>query len=545
MNSKNDIIDYIYNTFNDIVKIKIFSSIKTNNPIFDTILSTIMLTFMSYIVNFLHKKNILDGFFNIKLYNIYDMIKSIFLKKNIIIIEGKKCLTNCIYSSTVSESALFSDRFKAVWAYIVTNIDTNLTVFSIKEMYSVNKTTSHFDKNNSIKDITDLFIVSQNSSFLFNKELQIYATADFDTENTDNEKHKNQTKTETITIKLYSYHTSIANIKKYVDLITTEYLINIEKQRNNKKFIYSLYKNKYDESICECWNEHQFESTRTFDNMFFDSKSEIISHIDFWINNKQWYYEMGIPYTLGIGLHGPPGTGKTSFVKALANMTGRHIIDISFKIIKTKNQLINFFYEDRYNSNNKKNSIGFEDKIIYIDDIDCIGDIFKKRTEKNASNEKRKLQNNNINNNNNNNNNNKTTSSLNVGELVQTIIDSNDCSMKTDEDPITLDDFLNLLDGIRETPNRIFIIASNHWELLDDALIRPGRIDKTIKMGNASHNTISQMYQQYYKCSIDTVKLEKINADFYSPAEITNIYVTFKDDKEAFIKRLMLNKKIN
>ena len=38
----------------------------------------------------------------------------------------------------------------------------------------------------------------------------------------------------------------------------------------------------------------------------------------------------------GAILHGPPGTGKTSFFKCLANMTGRHLIVLSLKLIKNK-----------------------------------------------------------------------------------------------------------------------------------------------------------------------------------------------------------------
>ena len=73
---------------------------------------------------------------------------------------------------------------------------------------------------------------------------------------------------------------------------------------------------------------------------------------------------MGIPYTLGIGIHGPPGTGKTSFFKALANYTGRHIVNLSFKLIKQKKQLQDFYFETRYNYNNQENDIGFNNKII-------------------------------------------------------------------------------------------------------------------------------------------------------------------------------------
>jgi len=36
---------------------------------------------------------------------------------------------------------------------------------------------------------------------------------------------------------------------------------------------------------------------------------------------------------------------------------------------------------------------------------------------------------------------------------------------------------LNLLDGVLETPGRIIIMTSNYPDLLDKALIRPGRID--------------------------------------------------------------------
>ena len=78
------------------------------------------------------------------------------------------------------------------------------------------------------------------------------------------------------------------------------------------------------------------------------NNKEIIKRIYSFVNNKNWYYEKGIPYTLGIGLHGPPGTGKTSFIKALAKTLDRHVVVIPFKLIKTKKQLDKFFLKIQF-----------------------------------------------------------------------------------------------------------------------------------------------------------------------------------------------------
>ena len=51
--------------------------------------------------------------------------------------------------------------------------------------------------------------------------------------------------------------------------------------------------------------------------MFFEQKDELIKKIDFFRDNKDWYEKEGHPYTLGIALHGPPGTGKSQTITNL------------------------------------------------------------------------------------------------------------------------------------------------------------------------------------------------------------------------------------
>jgi chaperone BCS1 len=197
-------------------------------------------------------------------------------------------------------------------------------------------------------------------------------------------------------------------------------------------------------------------------------------------------------------------------------------------MIMTKQKLDEFLYETKYNT---KNSIGFDKKIIIIEDIDCMSDVVYKRDKKTKTSK-------------------KPVETKNVLENALTqIIETNSetkslDSFKTSQtDPITLDDILNLWDGIKETPGRILGISSNHYEKLDPALTRPGRIDISLKLDNCSREIIREMYQHYYHIEMEDEVLQKIKQNFYSPAEIVNCYILYKNEPERFIERLLRNKK--
>jgi len=477
-------------------------------------ISTIIVCSFSYIYNYsnfspeMMKKSILSFI-------------DYFIKKNKVIIEGSRTQVMGNFNDYMVES--YSNRFNAIWFYIIENIKDNNSIHQMREMTNVKQP-------NGKK--TDIFIVSQTDRFIIDESLQIYGYNTIDSETSKDEKSTSniRVKSEKIEITLYSYISSLNKIEMFIDNITNTYLESIKDLRKNQLFYYIQNDiTVEDKSVYNCFKEIRFESSRTFDNLFFPEKREIMDKIDFFLNNREWYEKMGIPYTLGVGIHGPPGTGKTSFFKALANYTGRHIVSLSFKLITKKKQLQDFYFETRYNYNNQDNDIGFNKKIIIFEDLDCAGDIFLDRNIKKTRLEERKIQ------------------EINATQLLSNIAQSLEKPeqgplQKFNEDPITLDDILNLWDGLHETPGRIIAISSNHYDTLDPALIRPGRIDITMEMKLVNRETFREMFRHFFGFDITKEDLSQFRENTYSPAEMVNMYISSKKDPALFMSSIVLSK---
>ena len=114
-------------------------------------------------------------------------------------------------------------------------------------------------------------------------------------------------------------------------------------------------------------------------------------------------------------------------------------------------------------------------------------------------------------------------------------------------DQLTLSYLLNIIDGIRETPGRILIITSNNYDSLDEALVRPGRIDFTLDMKNASITILSEMFNHYYAEDFNNygdIHHALLKDFIISPAQIVNIRL-YSETPALFIDNLykfLLNK---
>lgn len=506
------------------------------------------------------------GFINISL-----DLRSYFMRKHSVKLEGKHVTGIEMYSRRpIVISNTFSKSFRAVLFHTINNIDSMPDVRELKE-FATNLIKGDNSDDKIGEDLKTIFTISQRYPFMINKEKEIYCSVTEAGEQREQSNetglNRNESRVVRIVINLFSYTTRPAQLKEYVSTLTKEYSKYLEDKRRGKIFIYTLNNtevhNEDDDDTVGGWRETPHETMKSFDNIFFEGKQDILKKIQFFTDDKEWYRKNGVPYTLGIALYGSPGTGKTSFIKAIASRLGRHIISISLAKIKTKKQLYDFYYETQYNSSNDKNAIGFDKKIIVFEDIDCIGDIVKNRNSKDSPPPDGELDSV------------DESGSVDLEEFLDATLPSGAKLTPEDKvkheiakatkyvlkkmnsdstgkgpfgpnmnDNITLDDLLNLWDGIRENTGRIMIITTNHYDKLDPALIRPGRIDIALNLENASRSTIAEMYLHYYGEAMDPNDLALIPDRFYSPAEVINFYVSNHENPRAFIERLVLEKKV-
>merc|ERR1719495_2726799 len=161
-----------------------------------------------------------------------------------------------------------------------------------------------------------------------------------------------------------------------------------------------------------------------------EPKVEVLEFVDC-LKNPEKYKELGAKPTRGAILFGPPGCGKTMLAKAMANeanvpflsMNGSEFVEMIGGLGASR--VRNLFAEARKRA----------PSIIYIDEIDAIG---KKRNEGQGA------------------------------------------GMGNQEGDQTLNQLLVEMDGMGSTSNVILMASTNRADVLDKALLRPGRFDRHI-----------------------------------------------------------------
>ena len=342
-----------------------------------------------------------------------------------------------------------------------------------------------------------------------------------------NEKNNGLEEATRIELRIMSNVFNVKNLMRRCDLLHEEYENKKQGRSLEKLFIFNYHgdkkgkdKNLYDIST--------FSSNCSLDNLFFEEKDKIMSYIHFFQNNKDWYRKRGRPYTLGLCSYGPPGCGKTSFEKALAIYLNRHLIVVDFDKIRSEEDLLSIFYDQKIGPFKIPN----ERRLYIFPDIDKTTDILYKEEYKTNIYEKSLMYK-------------KIIHSIQQKKKIEQDENDNDDSVNTvSTEGINLSQILNIIDGIMERTGQIFIMSANHPEKLDDAIVRPGRIDCMINFKEFTTELLEIFINNFFnKVPKDMITFihdnkEKLNYKF-TPSKLFEVCVQSKNNFED-LKNLLL-----
>jgi hypothetical protein len=342
-------------------------------------------------------------------------------------------------------------------------------------------------------------------------------------------------------VNVYSYTLDMEQLRAELDSLVKNYLVKMTNKLGNSIYYFSemalmVYRDgagKVDLSkMPEClhFTMKQFVTNRSFKNLFGKNINVIRKRVEFFRDNKDWYDNKGIPYTLGILVSGDPGSGKTSIIKCIANELKRHIINIHLSDTMTKTQVENLFYNEQIcvtqNGRTETYTIPINKRIYVLEDVDCQCDVILDRgsqnpeqvlTEKNKElqAEIERLQ--------------YALSEMASGKkMVMTnnkMAEPPKSESSNQNQKITLSFLLNLFDGVLETPGRITFMTTNFVDKLDKAFTRPGRIDVISKFGFADRSQLMEIIEHRYDTKLtDEQKLVIDNLhQCITPAEVGRI----------------------
>lgn len=202
------------------------------------------------------------------------------------------------------------------------------------------------------------------------------------------------------------------------------------------------------------WKPKYRKPLRRLETVHFDDsiKQALLADIRNYLDprTQKLYQSRSMPYRRGYLFYGPPGTGKSSLSTAIAGEFGLDLYEVKVPSIANDGDLEQMFQEIPPRC------------IVLLEDVDAIWTSRDQRYER-------------------------------------PINDNSSDHSGNSPSNVTLSGLLNVLDGVGSQEGRVVIMTTNKPELLDPALVRPGRVDFKVYLGNISRKSAEQMFMRMFE----------------------------------------------
>ena len=227
------------------------------------------------------------------------------------------------------------------------------------------------------------------------------------------------------------------------------------------------------------WMKVATRPSRPIETVVLDheQKNRVLVDINEYLHpsTTRWYANRGIPYRRGYLFHGPPGTGKTSLAWAIAGIFGLDIYCISLVDHTLTEEDLGIMFTSLPRR-----------CVVLLEDIDSAG-LSKRQEEEKV--DKTKLE---------------DEAAAKIGAEITRALKSvqKDGRNNGENQGISLSGLLNAIDGVASHEGRVLLMTTNYPDKLDEALIRPGRVDMKVKFTKATRSQICELFTRMY--SLDT-----------------------------------------
>lgn len=251
------------------------------------------------------------------------------------------------------------------------------------------------------------------------------------------------------------------------------------------------------------WVSVPFRHPSTLDTMALEPglKKQIREDLTAFSNGRDFYHKVGRAWKRGYLLYGPPGSGKSSLIAAMANFLCYDVYDLELTKVADNSELRALLLQTTSRS------------IIVIEDIDCSVELTTDRLTKKS---------------------NKIKKGPNTGRVE-------------DEDTgrVTLSGLLNFTDGLWSCcgEERIIVFTTNHRDNVDPALVRCGRMDVHVNLGPCGVHAFRFLVNNYLGLTshplMDAVENCIGSGGTLTPAQIGEILLRNRCDADEAMKEVV------